>query len=217
MRLLLRITLSPFYSLAIALSLAGSLYAVFYYVPVDHETGSIPNILYLHLPAAFCTFLAAGIVAASGTAYLWHRTTRWDALAGAAGYVTVLCCSIVLITGMIWGRDAWGVWWTWSASLTFSFILWVLYVVYIVLRRVIHTQDRRAMVCAVYGIIAALDVPLVYLSVQLIPDIHPRSIGLQPSMRYTLVLCTLTASLVTIGLIAIKMRKPFIEKTSSSQ
>ena len=89
-------------------------------------------------------------------------------------------CSIVLLTGMIWGRGAWGLWWTWSPRLTFSLMLWLLYVVYLIIRNSIESSQRRAVISAVYGVIAFLDVPLVYLSARLMPDIHPASIELDP-------------------------------------
>ena len=110
----------------------------------------------------------------------------WDDLAAAAAKVAVLLCSGVLITGMIWGRAAWGQWWTWSPRLTFSLILWLLYAVYLVLRSSIESGQRRAVVAAVYGLTAFLDVPLVWLSARLLPDIHPSSVQLAGPMKLTL-------------------------------
>jgi heme exporter protein C len=110
----------------------------------------------------------------------------------------------VLITGMIWGKSAWGRWWTWSPRLTFSLVLFLLYVVYLMIRMSVESGARRATIGAVYGIIAFLDVPLVYLSVRLMPDIHPTSISLAPEMKLTLAAWFVPVILTTAGLIAAK-------------
>jgi heme exporter protein C len=102
---------------------------------------------------------------------------------------------------MIWARSAWGHWWTWSPRLTFSFLLWLLYAVYLVLRPSIDSPERRALVCSVYAVVAFLDVPLVYLSVKLLPDIHPSSISLAPAMRHTLIFWFVPITLLCAGLI----------------
>ncbi|MBX3373022.1 MAG: cytochrome c biogenesis protein CcsA [Phycisphaeraceae bacterium] len=156
------------------------------YTPVDRGMGPVQKIFYLHLPVAISGFLAAFVVFIASVGYLWSRSMWWDDLAAAAGKVAVLYCAVILLTGMFWGRSAWGVWWTWSPRLTFSLVLFLLYAVYVLIRPTIDSAERRAVICAVYGIIAFLDVPLVYLSVRLIPDIHPSSISLEPAMRLSL-------------------------------
>ena len=102
---------------------------------------------------------------------------------------------------MIWGRAAWGVWWTWSPRLTFSLILFLLYVVYLVLRSSVEGRERRAVISSVYAIIAFLDVPLVWLSARLLPDIHPGSIELEPAMKLTLAASFVPVTLLAAGLV----------------
>src|SRR6185369_3039387 len=96
---------------------------------------------------------------------------------------------------MIWGRQAWGEWWTWSPRLTFSLILWALYVGFVALRPLLPA-NRRARVSCVYGILAFLDVPLVYMSTKLLPDVHPASIDLSAAARRMLLLCVVTGVMI---------------------
>jgi heme exporter protein C len=185
---------------------AATVVMVFTYTPVERTMGVVQKIFYLHLPVAINTFVAATTVFVASIGYLWERKAWWDDLASAAGKVTALLCSVVLITGMIWGRSAWGQWWTWSPRLTFSLILFLLYVVYLMIRPSIESPQRRAVVCAVYGIVAFLDVPLVYLSVKMLPDIHPESIGLAPEMKITLLAWFVPVTMFTAGLIVARFR-----------
>ncbi|MCX5690018.1 MAG: cytochrome c biogenesis protein CcsA [Planctomycetota bacterium] len=172
-----------------------------WYAPIESTMGPIQKIFYLHLPAAMNTFFAAFVVFAAGLGYVWTRDERWDLLADAAARVAVLFCTVVLCTGVIWAHEAWGRWWTWSPRLTFSLIMLLLYIVYLAMRSAIESPRRRAVVCAVYGVLAFLDVPLVYLSVKLLPDIHPSSIELEPAMAVTLAVWFIPISMICIGLI----------------
>ncbi|MHC4413773.1 MAG: cytochrome c biogenesis protein [Planctomycetota bacterium] len=176
------------------------------YTPVESTMGPVQKIFYLHLPVAINTFAASFVVFIASIGYLWQRDLWWDDLAAAAGKVTVLFCAVVLLTGMIWGRSAWNIWWTWSPRLTFSLILFLLYVVYLMIRPSIDSPQRRAIVCAVYGIAAFLDVPLVYLSVKLMPDIHPSSIALQTEMKLTLAAWFIPVTFLMAGLITGRFR-----------
>jgi heme exporter protein C len=189
-----------FWLLTLALSGAATIW-VFRYTPVEATMGPIQKIFYLHLPSAICTFFACLTCFVASIGYLAQRKTRWDDLAAASAQVAVVLCSVVLATGMIWGHSAWGHWWTWSPRLTFSLVLWLLYVVYLMVRMSIESGHRRAVVGAVYGIIAFLDVPLVWLSTRLMVDIHPTSIVLAPAMKVTLGLCFVPVVLLAAGLL----------------
>ncbi|MHC5023742.1 MAG: cytochrome c biogenesis protein [Planctomycetota bacterium] len=176
------------------------------YTPVEATMGPVQKIFYVHLPVAINAFVACAVVFVASVGYLYARKMWWDDLAAAAGKVAALFCAVVLLTGMIWGRSAWGQWWTWSPRLTFSLILFLLYLVYVMLRPAIESPPRRALVSAVYGMVAFLDVPLVYLSVRLMPDIHPSSIRLEPSMKMTLMVWFVPVTLLLIGLIHARYR-----------
>ncbi|MHC4947612.1 MAG: cytochrome c biogenesis protein [Planctomycetota bacterium] len=174
---------------------------LYLYTPVETTMGPVQKIFYLHLPVAIATFLACFVVFVASIGYLWHRSFWWDDLAAAAGSVATVLCSVVLITGMVWARAAWGQWWTWSPRLTFSLVLFLLFAVYLIIRPSIESPQRRAVVSAVYGIAAFLDVPLVYLSVRLMPDIHPTSISLEPAMKMTLLAWFAPVTLLAAGLL----------------
>jgi heme exporter protein C len=177
-----------------------------FYTPDEASMGRVQKIFYLHLPVAISTFFACLLVLVASVGYLWQRRLWWDDLAAAAGKVAVLYCIVVLCTGMIWGKSAWGQWWTWSPRLTFSLVLFLLYVVYLMIRPAIESPQRRAIVCAVYGIAAFVDVPLVYLSVRLMPDIHPTSITLAPEMQLTLLAWFVPVLLLLGGLVTVRFR-----------
>jgi heme exporter protein C len=195
-----RIIRWAYWLLTVAL-FAGCLVMLRVYTPVEVTMGTIQKIFYLHLPVAINTFVAALVVCVASVGYLWQRSLAWDDLAAAAGKVTALFCGVVLLTGMIWGKKAWGAWWTWSPRLTFSLVLFLLYAVYLMIRPAIESPQRRAIVCAVYGIAAFLDVPMVYLSVKLMEDVHPSSIELAPEMKRTLLLWFVPVTLLMAGLV----------------
>ena len=165
--------------------------------------GPIQKIFYLHLPSAINAFVACLVAFAGGVGYLLQRKMQWDDLSAAGAKIAAVMCTIVLVTGMIWGRVAWNTWWAWTPRLTFSLLLWLLYVVYLVIRSAIPSPSRRATVSAVYAVAAFLDVPLVYLSVRLMPaPLHPVSVTMLPAMKLTLAASFVPVTLVTVGLIA---------------
>lgn len=180
-----RSALVPSLWVLIVLMVAAVAVMTFAWTPVERTMGPAQKVFYVHFPMAINTFVAFLVCFIGSIGFLYTRNPRWDALAVAGAHVGVVLCTVVLLTGMIWARSAWGYWWTWSPRLTFSLVLWLLYVVYLMIRPSIAVASRRALVSAVYGIVAFLDVPLVYLSVRLIPDIHPKSIELAPEMKAT--------------------------------
>jgi heme exporter protein C len=199
-------SIRPIYWLFTAITFAVAIALLLAYTPTERSMGDIQKIFYLHLPVAICTFFACLVCFIGSIAYLSTHKSAWDDLASAAARVAVQLCSVVLLTGMIWGKSAWGLWWTWSPRLTFSLVLWLLYVVYLVIRMSVESRQRRAVVAAVYGLIAFLDVPLVYLSVRMMPDIHPTSIELAFPMKVTLATWFVPVILLTAGAIEGKFR-----------
>jgi len=186
----------------VAVLLAASTVMLLAYTPADEQQGPIQKIFYVHLPVAVNAFLACLIAFIGGVGFLWQRKMAWDDLSASAARVAAGLCTVVLATGMVWGRYAWGQWWVWTPRLTFSLLLWLLYVVYLIVRSSIESPQRRATVCAVYAVAAFLDVPLVYFSTKLMPDIHPSTIQLAPSMQWTLAAWFVPVTLLAVGLIA---------------
>src|SRR6266700_660918 len=171
-------------------------------------------------PALTCvTILAAlslGFILVAGTSavYLWNGSRGADRLAEAAAEVGVLFCSLVLVTGPIWARPVWGVWWTWDPRLTMTVILWTIYASYLMLRAFGGEDDAVRRYAAVLGIVGVLDIPLIMVSVRLLRGIHPAVItrneggsGLvDPWMRAGLGVSALALVLLAAWLIALRMR-----------
>jgi heme exporter protein C len=151
------------------------------FTPLEINQGAAQKILYIHAPAAWVAFLAFFVVAIAGGAYLAMRDERLDRFAASSAEVGLMFTTVVLITGPIWAKPVWGAWWTWDARLTSTLFLWFIYVGYQVLRGAIDDRAMRARYSAVLGILGALLVPFVHLSVYLYPrGIHPKPVLVSP-------------------------------------
>ena len=155
---------------AVTIALLGwGFYQAIFAAPDDAMQGYISHIFYYHVPHAMLCFLFFAISLCGSIGYLtWRRSQpvramAGDALAVAGAEVGVVFCSVVLTTGPIWGRRAWGIWWTWDWRLTTTLILWLIYVSYLLLRRFAEGPQMRTL-AAVLSIFGALDVPIVYMS-----------------------------------------------------
>ena len=150
-----------------------ALYMVFVWVPTEADQGIVQRIFYFHVPCAWVAFASFGLVAIAGIFYLWMGAQIWDDLGYAAVEIGMLFCSLVLITGSLWAKPIWGTWWTWDSRLTTTFVLWLMYGGYLMLRTIADDTQQIARFAAVIGIVAALDVPVVIVSVRLWRTIHP--------------------------------------------
>ena len=148
-----------------ALGLAAGLVMAFGVAPREATQGNVQRIMYLHVPTVLVAYLAFAIVFVASIAYLWRRDPAADRLAHASAEVGVLFTGLTIAAGAIWGKPTWGTWWTWDARLTSVAILFVMYLGYLLLRGTIEDRERAARYCAVLGIVAALDIPLVHFSV----------------------------------------------------
>ena len=171
----------------------ASLYMVFSYVPTDKETGIVQRIFYFHVPLAWIAFFAFFLVFLGGIQYLRKRNKKWDIFASSSAEIGVIFTTLVLITGSIWARPVWGVWWIWDVRLTTCLVLWLIYIAYFIIRAYISEEERRARFAAIVGIIGFIDVPVVALAISLSRTQHPGPIifqgGLTPPMVFTLVIC----------------------------
>jgi len=148
-----------------AIALALGLVMAFAVAPRETSQGNVQRIMYVHPPLAWVAYVAFAVVAVASIVYLVRRRPAADRLAHASAEVGVLFTGLAIATGSIWGKPTWGTWWTWDARLTSVAILFVMYVGYLLLRGTIEDRDRAARYCAVLGIVAALDMPLVHFSV----------------------------------------------------
>jgi heme exporter protein C len=133
--------------------------------PREATQGNVQRIMYVHPPLAWVAYLAFGVVAVASIVYLVRRRPAADRIAHASAEVGVIFTGLAIATGSIWGKPTWGTWWTWDARLTSVAILFVMYVGYLLLRGTVEDRERAARYCAVLGIVAALDMPLVHFSV----------------------------------------------------
>jgi len=204
-------TLTSALIVAVLMCIAG--YAALFIAPDERTMHDAQRIFYFHVPSWIAMFMAFLVTVTSNVAYLSTRSQRWDWLGVASAEVGVVCCTIGLITGPLWGKPAWGIWWTWDARLTTTFLLWLLYISYLVLRTMIAEADGRARLSAAFGIFAFLDVPLVYVSNRLWRTQHPPPVffggpdsGVDPTMGKVLLLCTVAEVGVMILLLADRYR-----------
>jgi heme exporter protein C len=132
------------------------------YTPPDAVQGQLVRLIYVHPAAATACYVGFGLCALASLAYLWPRTRsrRWDRLAAASAEVGVLFCVITLITGSIWGRASWGVWWTWDARLTLTALMCALFIGYLAVRRTGGDPETRAKRSAVVAMVCVLVVPV---------------------------------------------------------
>jgi len=169
-----------FFAVAVLAVLAVGIRAI-YFTPVEVLQGAAQKIYYLHVPAALSAYLSLSITALMSVVYLWLHDERADRLAESSGEVALVFLSAVLTTGPLWAKPIWGAWWTWDARLTLTLFLWFLTAGYLVLRGAIDDGAMRARYSAVLGILAALLIPFIHLSVYLFRTLHPMPILLKPS------------------------------------
>ncbi|WP_297219261.1 cytochrome c biogenesis protein CcsA [uncultured Desulfovibrio sp.] len=211
--------LSPLPSVLLAagaLAFAGCQWLIHAYAPLEAQLGLMQKIFYVHLPLAWWALISFFVVFAGSVAVLVRGSQSADRLCRAAAEVGVLLSGLTLVTGMIWARRSWGVWWTWDPRLTTALIMWFVYTGYLVLRGLDLPPRRKSVVCAVLGIVAFLDVPLVFLSARLWRSIHPNVIGaegggMEPEMALTAVCCVLAFGLFWAGLIWLRKRQLDLE------
>jgi heme exporter protein C len=197
-------------TVAVAALLGFAGYAALFLAPTERTMGVIQRIFYFHVPSAWTGFVAFFINLVGSIAFLRTRNLKWDRLGVAAAEIGVAFFTVVLVTGPIWARPVWGIWWTWDARLTSSFVLWLLYVCYLLLRTLVDDTERRAVVSAVFGIFAAFDIPLVYFSIWLFRTQHPQPViggggSLDARMLNVLLLCWVAL----LGVMAMLLRQRY--------
>ncbi len=170
-----------------------ALHMIFLYAPEEMTMGEVQRIFYIHVPSAWTALTGFIIIFFASLVYLWKRSRRADEVAHAAAEVGFVFCTGVLITGPLWAKPVWGIWWTWDARLTLTFLLWLLYVAYLMLRGYLINPGRAANLCAVVGIIGFIDVIIDYMAIRWWRTQHPQPVilggpasGLDPRMLATL-------------------------------
>src|SRR5467141_750262 len=177
-------------SAVVFLLLGAAAYGALFVAPTEKTMGTIQRIFYLHVSSAWTGLTAFFICFIANLIYVWRREPRWDWLAVSAAEVGLVFTTVVLVTGPIWAHPVWGIWWTWDARLTSTFVLWLVYISYLLLRTLVEEPDRRALFSALFGIFAFIDVPLVFGAIRWWRTQHPQPVimgspgsGLEPTMR----------------------------------
>src|SRR6266849_2096481 len=194
------------------LFMIAAAYAAFYIAPEERTMGVLQRIFYFHVSSAWAGMDAFFVCFVANLLYVWNREQKYDWLAVSGAEVGLAFTTVVLITGPIWAHPVWGIWWTWDARLTSTFVLWLLYVSYLLLRTLVDEPDRRALLSALFGVFAFLDVPLVFGAIRWWRTQHPQPVimgapgsGLEPTMRPVL----LFFWIASLALMALLLRQRY--------
>jgi len=165
----------PILGVLTAVLLSYGLYEALIGAPTEQTMGDVQRIFYYHVPSAWTAFLLFTINFVASVAYLIRRNIKADIIALVTAEVGVVFCTVVLVTGPIWARPVWGIWWTWDVRLTSTLVLWLIYVSYLMLRR-FSSSGQTPLMAAVLAVFGALDVPLVYFSIWFFRTQHPQPV-----------------------------------------
>jgi len=202
--------------------LTWNLYKVFYVLPVEANVGGY-KIFYFHVPAAF-TALGGFLTALVGSGlYLATGKFKYDGFAAAVTEVALAFATVNLVTGSIWARFAWGIWWTWDARLTSMFTCWLMYAGYLMLRRAIEEPTQRARLSAVLSIFGCVNVGFVYKSIEWYRTQHPAPVlsirnggGMGPGMEAPMYWNFLALACLAAVLVTIRMRQESVSREIDS-
>jgi len=181
-----------------------ALYMIFIWAPPERPLGDSYRVFFLHTSSAWVSYLAFAITFISSILYLRTGNLRWNLYAASSSVLGILFSMITLITGSIWAKLAWGLYWNWDPRETATLILFLAYLGYISFRMAISDRDRRARISAVLGILAFISIPLSYFSAVFWATLHPMPLlptarlrlGVEPPILLTLAVSTLGATLL---------------------
>lgn len=193
------------------LMLPVTLWAVFFHAPVEMQMGVVQKIFYFHVPSAYAMYVGFVTAAACSAVYLVKRKEAWDAVAVAGAEVGFLFCVAVLVSGPLWARKAWGLWWTWDPRLTTTLLAGMVFAAYLALRSFGGAGEAERRFAAGLAIVGVLDLPIIHYSVQRWQGQHPTVItnkggGLDPEMASALGISFVFFSLLVTLLIWTRAR-----------
>jgi heme exporter protein C len=182
----------------------------------DEVQGDAARLIYLHVPVAVSMNVGFGLCTLGSVMWLWKKSRWWDTVAVSAAEVGLVFTGLTLVTGMVWGRPTWGVYWTWDARLTTFSLLFLLYLGYLVVRRIpadVEVRNRRS---AYVALLAFVDVPIVYLSVSWWRGLHQEatlslSTTISGLMLFTLVLGIVVSLMGFLWLLVHRFRVAWLE------
>jgi heme exporter protein C len=182
----------PILGVLTAILLSYALYQALVVAPTERTMGDVQRIFYYHVPSAWTAFILFSINFIASVTYLVRRKPAADIVALVSAEVGVVFCTIVLVTGPIWARPVWGIWWTWDMRLTSTLVLWLIYVSYLFLRRFSSSGQTPALAAAL-AVLGALCVPFVYFSIWFFRTQHPQPVmggggSIDPRMLHVLLI-----------------------------
>jgi heme exporter protein C len=194
------------------LLVAGFLLA-FWYAPTDSSTvGFSQKVFYFHAPVAETALVAFAVAFVAGVLYLRRQDPKYDRLGVAAVRLGLLFSLLVMATGMIWGKAAWGTWWAWEPRLTTFLIACVLYGAYFVVRWTVEEEERRATFAAVFAMVAFLDVPITFFATRYLPaGLHPVVLtmsgsGMEARMLLAFLVCIVGMTLLLVAMLRLELQ-----------
>ncbi len=200
----------------------AALWAAFVHAPTETTMGAVQRIFYFHVPAAVMAYLSVAVLLGASIVYLSKRDLAWDDLSRAATEVCLLFCTLVLVTGPIWAKPAWGTWWTWEARLISTLVLEILLIAALMVRRYADNRDLGARLAAIIGVTIAANVYVVHKAVEWWRGMHPEVFkagnrgSLEPRMATALFVCMGAMFLLCITLIRLRHRSARIETRSEA-
>jgi heme exporter protein C len=197
-----------------------NIYNIFLVLPDEANQGAVYRILFFHVPPAITGMVLFFVAMVAGIGFLVFKDFRWDALSVAAVEVGVVMSIVNLVTGSIWGRNQWGIWWAWDARITSQFICVLIYVGYLVIRPAFNDATQRATISAVLSIFAFADIPIVWFSIRWWRTQHPGPVletgGLQHDMAMALLYNTIGFLLLATALTLIRLRSEEVQREVES-
>ncbi len=194
-----------------ALLMAAALALVFLVAPTEAVMGDMQRVFYFHVPSAWVGYLALLIAFVASVLLLARREHRWDQVAQCSVEIGLVFMTQGIVTGSVWAKATWGVWWTWEPRLTTSAVLWVIYASYLTLRRAMDDPSRRARVAAVYSILGFVSVPINFMAIRWWRTVHPlvfegSGANLSPVMLAVLIFCVVTFTVFYFALLTFRLR-----------
>ena len=194
-----------------AIAMATALFLVFLVAPREAVMGDVQRVFYFHVPAAWVGYLALFVSFVASLLFLARRDSRWDGVAESSVEIGLVFITQGIITGSVWAKATWGVWWTWEPRLTTSAVLWVIYASYLTLRHAMEDESRRARVAAVYSVLGFVAVPINFMAIRWWRTVHPLVFdsggsNLSPTMLAVLIFCVVTFTLFYFVLLSFRLR-----------
>jgi len=202
-----------------AVLLTWNLYKVFMVEPDELNQGAMYRIIYIHVPFAMTCGTGFFVSVVASIAYLWKRDLRYDAIAASVTEVSWVFATGVLVTGSIWGRIAWGIWWAWDPRLTSMLVCWLLLVSYLMLRQAVDEPGQRARLSAVLAIFTFTDWVIVWKSIEWWRTQHPGPVlsirsggGMAPGMEAPIYWNALAMACLAAALVLLRWRQEGVKR-----